>query len=81
MPLRKLRDLEPGFRAFPAPCRHPDHSPPTHIALSPGVYEHECAGCGIKTVFTVEKPTWQAREPGQPLEWAATWREDASDDD
>lgn len=29
-------------------CSHPEHEPPKHIALSPGVYEHTCPKCLVK---------------------------------
>lgn len=46
MTLKKIQDV-------PKPCLHPEHKPPTHIVLSPGVYEHICPGCGYSTKFTV----------------------------
>lgn len=44
MGLKKIADLP--RQQF---CRHPEHNPPGHIVLSPGVYEHTCPGC--KSVF------------------------------
>jgi hypothetical protein len=35
------------------PCIHPEHNPPTHIVLEPGLYEYECPGCGRKITFSV----------------------------
>lgn len=52
--IRKIRDI-------PAPCNHPEHNPPTHMVLSPGVYENVCPGCGRVTVFTVQNVTWSSR--------------------
>lgn len=46
MPLKKIANV-------PIPCNHPEHEPPTHIVLRPGVYEHTCPACGTKRVFTV----------------------------
>lgn len=40
------------------PCSHPCHNPPSHIALSPGVYEHTCPACGTVTRFTVPMICW-----------------------
>lgn len=40
------------------PCRNPNHDPPQHIVLEPGVYEHTCPGCGQKQVFTIVRPVW-----------------------
>lgn len=58
MPTRKIADL-PGAgwskkRKPPEPpCRRPEHEPPMHMVYEPGIYEHECPGCGSKTMFTV----------------------------
>lgn len=43
---RKISDL-------PQSCIHPSHMPPSHMVYEPGVWEHICAGCGSRTVFTV----------------------------
>ena len=48
--LRKIYDT-------PKPCTNPGHSPPSHIVLPPGGYEHTCPGCGEKAVFEVERAT------------------------
>ena len=37
----------------PRPCTHGEHNPPSMIVLPPGVYEHQCPGCGKKQRFTV----------------------------
>lgn len=45
-----------GFRKiaeFPMPCLHPEHKPPMHIVLQPGLYEYECPGCGMVTTIRV----------------------------
>lgn len=34
-------------------CKSPEHNPPMHIKLEPGIYEHTCPVCGAKRVFTV----------------------------
>lgn len=52
MPLKKIADL-PEFAKY-EPCQHPEHNPPSHVHLKPGVYEYECPGCHRKTTFRVE---------------------------
>ena len=50
MPTKKIkepRDLPTEF------CSSRDHTPPSHMVYSPGVYEHTCSGCGKVTQFTV----------------------------
>jgi len=49
MPTRKIADLP----ANQHPCMNPEHNPPMYWVPEPGVYEHECPGCGKKQVFTV----------------------------
>ena len=44
--LRKIGELE-------KPCLSPEHNPPMHIVLAPGVYEYECPSCGKIMKFTV----------------------------
>jgi len=34
-------------------CLHPEHMPPMHIVLDPGVYEHTCPGCGETKRFII----------------------------
>ncbi len=53
MTLRKIAPA-PWLRT----CRHPEHDPPRHVVLSPGVWEHTCPGCGHRTVFTVGGARW-----------------------
>lgn len=64
MPTRKIGDLprpSDGWFAKPEePCFHPEHDPPKHVCLPPGIYEHECPGCGRKKVFTVQGYRWSA---------------------
>lgn len=38
---------------IPGTCANPEHHPPAHIVLPPGVYRHTCPGCGKTSVFTV----------------------------
>ena len=59
MPLRKIRDLSPSPWAQPGPCRNPDHEFPSMIVLAPGVWEHECPGCGRVTQVVVPLVTCQ----------------------
>lgn len=49
MPIRRI-DQEPMRQQV---CQHPEHDPPMHLYLRPGVYEHTCPGCGRRIVFTV----------------------------
>ncbi len=53
MPTKKLTQDEYDLWAqmLPERCRHPDHDPPD--VLEPGIYQHECTGCGRSTVFRV----------------------------
>lgn len=48
--LRRVGDLpeekKDGWHAMKEVCRHPEHNPPGHIVLQPGVYEYTCPGCG-----------------------------------
>ena len=47
MTLEKIKDV-------PRPCFHPEHNPPAHIVLEPGVWRHTCPCCGKKTEFVVQ---------------------------
>lgn len=46
MPLRKIADV-------PKACMDPEHHPPSHIVLEPGVYEYTCPACGRVTRFMI----------------------------
>jgi hypothetical protein len=46
--LKKVSDLAENWR-----CDHPEHMPPTMIALSPGTYEHTCPKCKLVITFIV----------------------------
>lgn len=46
--LRKIASFSASL-----PCQHPEHNPPTMLYLEPGVYEHQCPGCGDRSVFSV----------------------------
>lgn len=54
--LRKIRGVEPYWNE-PAFCQNPDHNFPSHIVLEPGVWEHECPGCGKKVQVFVASVT------------------------
>lgn len=50
MGLEKIADA-------PKPCLSPEHNPPMHIVLPPGVYKYTCPSCGQSVVFTVPMVT------------------------
>lgn len=54
MPFRKIEEFNP-----PKICTHPEHNPPSYIVLQPGVYEHQCPGCGNKIKIVVS-PTFHS---------------------
>lgn len=58
MPTRRLGDA-PNWAAK-RPCQDPDHSPPSHMSLEPGVYEHICPTCGELVQFVVSVVTMVA---------------------
>jgi hypothetical protein len=39
----------------PELCAHPQHKPPIHQYLEPGIYEHECPRCHAKVQFRVQQ--------------------------
>lgn len=41
-----------------APCRHPEHDPPSMTCYPPGRYEHRCPSCGAPARFSVVAPLW-----------------------
>lgn len=45
------------WSVVPEPCRSPEHSPPSHIVLKPGVHTWECPVCKQRTVFSVPEVT------------------------
>lgn len=51
--IKKIADLP-----YTPQCTHPEHEPPKHIVLPPGVYEHTCPRCGNKNVFVVNRASW-----------------------
>ncbi len=55
MPTRRIDDLPLNER-----CQHPEHEVPSMLCLRPGLYEHECPGCGRTFVFRVNGPTLEA---------------------
>lgn len=46
MPFKKISEI-PGWAQ--KHCKSPEHNPPSHISLPPGVYDYSCPACG-KTV-------------------------------
>lgn len=63
MPTRKIGDLpEPDksrwVKTEERPCFHPEHDPPSMVVRPPGIYEHECPGCGRKITFVVQRTDW-----------------------
>ena len=44
--LKKIADV-------PKVCMSPEHNPPAHVVLEPGVYEHTCPDCGERVEFVV----------------------------
>lgn len=55
MPLKKIREL-----GKEETCISPEHNPPKHIVLKPGVYEWECPSCGRKIEFVVQGHSWKS---------------------
>lgn len=46
-----ISDEHPWGKPLQEPCHHPEHEIPTHLMLQPGIYEHECPGCGLKLTY------------------------------
>lgn len=65
MPTRKVSDLPKAEG-----CQHSDHNPPSFRVYEPGVYEHECSGCGRKTRFIVHGVRYSA---GTDAEWVTSF--------
>lgn len=53
MPLRKIDE---GPRQLS--CTDPEHMPPSHMLLEPGLYEHTCPACGQVRLIRVEGGSW-----------------------
>ena len=62
MPFRRIGDLPPDepkiWKSERKQCFHPEHDPPKHISLRPGIYEYECPGCGEKKFVTIRGGTF-----------------------
>ena len=62
MATKRIGDVPAGnkewYKAVEPRCYYPDHDPPQHIVLEPGMYEHTCEGCGKRQVFIVHGPSW-----------------------
>lgn len=52
--MRKIGDV-PRARQT---CNHPEHDPPKHIVLEPGIYEHVCPKCGQRKEVTIWDQKW-----------------------
>lgn len=39
-------------------CRSPEHEPPSHIVLEPGMWRWTCPACGRALEFNVGGATW-----------------------
>lgn len=48
MPFEKIQDLTEK-------CLHPEHNPPQHISLQPGIYKYTCPSCGAAKTITVPR--------------------------
>lgn len=57
MALRKL-PLRYSNNERYEPCSHPEHNPPSHEKLSPGIYENTCPRCGTTIQFSVGEGSW-----------------------
>jgi hypothetical protein len=54
--LEKISDLPEHWQ-----CDHPEHTPPSMVALSPGVYKHVCPKCKLVVTFVVRNNAPQPR--------------------
>lgn len=50
MPFVKSVPIEPT-------CVHPEHKPPSHVVLKPGLHTWECPGCGKQQTMWVPEVT------------------------
>ena len=48
MGFKRIKKFEPRDR-----CVNPEHDPPQHIVLEPGVWKYTCPGCGRTLTITV----------------------------
>lgn len=53
MPTKKIAENEKR------PCRDPNHHPPKHMLLTPGLYMHECPTCHNIVTFRVPSKGWE----------------------
>ena len=58
MPLERLPGPPIQWTLPMKPCWHPEHNPPSLIALEPGNYRHTCPGCGREVTFMVPAKVW-----------------------
>lgn len=57
MPFKPLSDQEKtGWKR--EMCNHPEHKPPMHIVLKPGLHIWVCPACGQEQPITAPHYTW-----------------------
>jgi hypothetical protein len=55
---RKIGDLPEDMAWRHQTCFHPEHNPPGHIVLKPGLYEYTCPGCGRSVMIRIPEIRW-----------------------
>ena len=60
MPFRKLTPKEEELYAQEI-CRNPEHDPPSHMVLAPGVHIWVCPGCGKEQVIHQRDCRWDSK--------------------
>lgn len=54
MPFRPLTPEEQQtWEVWNNPCTHPEHNPPSHMVLPPGMHVWVCPGCGREQTIAV----------------------------
>ncbi len=53
MPFRPLTPEEIQKWNCGQPCMHPEHNPPSHMVLQPGLHVWVCPGCGQEQQIVV----------------------------
>jgi hypothetical protein len=67
MPFKKIDEGENFWNL--KRCIHPEHNPPHHILLPPGLYEYTCPGCGYTQPIRVPEHKWQSRCDPRDQDW------------